>query len=305
MNSKYNDQDKTVICVVMLGLLGDVLMRTPVVRELKNLFPNSLIICIADPIGAEVLRLNKNVDLIWIVNRKRKNLVRYIKEKAKIIALVLLKKFDFFIDLYGGSFFRSIALFIRAEKMVFVTGLSIELLPKPQQIDRFAKLNFKNPYHLSNTCLQAISYTTNKVFNLSTRPDVDTRLVSIQLPRRQELYSRFSSREFCFISAGSGDLEKTMPRDILVDLLAWINRVHALRLAILCNPGQEFLQKEISDQLKTREVPHLCVEKLSIQELSLVLPLGRLFVVPDTGLFHLAVALDICTLGILHTLIQS
>ena len=49
------------ICVLMMGLLGDVLMRTPLIKELKNLYPNAKIIVIVVSIGKKVLQNNPDI----------------------------------------------------------------------------------------------------------------------------------------------------------------------------------------------------------------------------------------------------
>lgn len=60
------------ICFINVGLLGDVLMRTPVIRELRKLYPNAEITCIVDPIGREILSLNSDIDNLKIINRSKK-----------------------------------------------------------------------------------------------------------------------------------------------------------------------------------------------------------------------------------------
>ena len=65
------------ICVLMMGLLGDVLMRTPLIKELKNLYPNEKIIVIVDPIGKEVLQNNPDIYEIIVLNRSKKNIFRF------------------------------------------------------------------------------------------------------------------------------------------------------------------------------------------------------------------------------------
>ncbi len=46
------------IGILMYGLLGDVLMRTPVINEIRNRNPNSDIYIFVDPIGKEIIKYN-------------------------------------------------------------------------------------------------------------------------------------------------------------------------------------------------------------------------------------------------------
>ena len=69
---KLRNQRINNICIFMLGLLGDVLMRTPLIREFKKLYPNAKIIVIVDPIGKEVLQNNPDIYEIIVLNRSKK-----------------------------------------------------------------------------------------------------------------------------------------------------------------------------------------------------------------------------------------
>ena len=65
------------IGVILFGLLGDVLMRTAALRELRQLFPDALIYCYVDPIGAEVLGLSHDDRrVVEIVDRSKRGRLR-------------------------------------------------------------------------------------------------------------------------------------------------------------------------------------------------------------------------------------
>tara|TARA_B110000046_G_C12805566_1_gene319048 strand:+ start:396 stop:620 length:225 start_codon:yes stop_codon:yes gene_type:complete len=65
------------IGVIMWGLFGDVLLRTPVIRALKEIYPNSEIIAIVDPIGQEVLKYNNDINRI-ILFKRNSNILKKI-----------------------------------------------------------------------------------------------------------------------------------------------------------------------------------------------------------------------------------
>ena len=75
----------------MMGLLGDVLMRTPLIKELKNLYPNAKIIVIVDPIGKEVLQNNPDIYEIIVLNRSKKNIFKYLYGKIEIQIKMIMK----------------------------------------------------------------------------------------------------------------------------------------------------------------------------------------------------------------------
>lgn len=97
------------ICIIMLGLLGDVIMRTPIVREIKKIYPHSNITVIADPIGKEVLKNDPDIDEILVMNRKKKNYLKYLYSKIDIQMKIIIKSFDLMISLYGGNSGNNVA----------------------------------------------------------------------------------------------------------------------------------------------------------------------------------------------------
>ena len=55
----------------MLGLFGDVLLRTPIIRSIKQSYPNSRITVLVDPIGKDILANNPFIDNIIVIERKK------------------------------------------------------------------------------------------------------------------------------------------------------------------------------------------------------------------------------------------
>ncbi|MBA1432131.1 MAG: hypothetical protein FAF04_00710 [Epsilonproteobacteria bacterium] len=69
---KYKKEDlKNIekIGVLMFGLLGDVILRTPVLHALKEIYPNAKIVAFVDSIGKAVLENNSDVDEIIVFDR--------------------------------------------------------------------------------------------------------------------------------------------------------------------------------------------------------------------------------------------
>jgi ADP-heptose:LPS heptosyltransferase len=63
--------------------------------------------------------------------------------------------------------------------------------------------------------------------------------------------------------------------------------------AIVSNPSQEYLQERFVDEyMKNSDIPYIKLKPLSLGEVAAVIKLTRFIVTPDTGLMHLAMALD-------------
>lgn len=257
------------ICVIMLGLFGDVLARTPILQSLKERYPNSAITAIADPIGKEILENNPYVDEIFSINRKRDSLFNYILEKIKTQFKIIAKRFDLIIDLYNSSSSRT------------MTNLSFA----KRKIKNKANTDiykFKNKFHMTNYLYEMISDI--KFTNLNTMPQY--YLAENHTERERESKSSY------LISLGSGDLRKILSFDKTYKLIKYIYENYGLIPTIVQNPGQEFLQQDLIDSfLAPNNIPYIALNKKSVDELANLLKNTKFIIVPDTGLLHLSFAM--------------
>jgi ADP-heptose:LPS heptosyltransferase len=72
------------IAVLMYGLLGDTLIRTPLLRELRVLYCDAVIVAFADQAGKNALDLTNLTDEI-------KEYEEEVQEKEKLIVSILKK----------------------------------------------------------------------------------------------------------------------------------------------------------------------------------------------------------------------
>lgn len=100
---KINPENINTIGVIMFGLLGDVFMRTPLLKALKELYPNAKVFACVDPIGAVILENNPHCDELLVVNRSKKKRVQYYINKVTTLFKIRAQKPDLMIDLYNGG----------------------------------------------------------------------------------------------------------------------------------------------------------------------------------------------------------
>lgn len=291
-NKRLKDEKINKICVIMLGLMGDVLLRTPLVREIRKLYPSSEIVAIVDPVGQHVLQHNHTIDRLIVMNRNRNNKYQYFSNKVLVQFQLLQEHFDLVVDLYGGkSTFRMMRLSNAKFQVGFKDGkkwVNQKHLQKYSDID----LRFANPHHLTNKLFQLLSFFEHYHDELDTTPEVAYTEKAYQ---NMQYYCKESNIEnFFLVSLGSGGIEKILALSKTFNLIKKIYNEYHLVPAIVKNPGQEYLQEElIQAYLMPNNIPYFKLDVLNLDELVSMMQLSKFFIVPDTGLFHLAVGAKI------------
>jgi len=140
------------IVVIAFGLLGDVLMRTPFLRELRAVYPSAKITAIVDPIGRDVLLLSGLVDQMIVSRRSKKSKPRYFLNKFLLHWKIFVARADLVVDLYGGKSSRLLASFSGGKKKVLIHSGMIECEVFERQSE---KVRHTNCHHLSNVLIDS------------------------------------------------------------------------------------------------------------------------------------------------------
>ena len=274
-------------------------MRTPVLRELKKNWPQSIITCVVDPIGAEVLSISPDVDDFIIISRDKSNRLRYFWEKIKTQFNLWSRHHDLFIDLYGGASSRFHANATPSRKKIVIHSGKVSA----RGFSVCKDMPFLNPYHLSNQPLTAIFYI-NAGGNISvdTRPHIDPNIPALEVFEKKTVNNIINNSGYFFISMGSGDLKKIIDLNIISRLCAFAKNKWNVIPVVALNPGQEFIQKEICEYLNEQSIIYERLPYLSIPALANIIKNSRFVIVPDSGIYHLAIGLGVPILGIFtHT----
>jgi ADP-heptose:LPS heptosyltransferase len=286
------------IVVIAFGLLGDVLMRTPFLRELRAVYPSAKITAIVDPIGRDVLLMSGLVDEIIVSNRSKESALRYLLSKISLHWKMFVARADLVIDLYGGKSSRFLAAVSGCKKKVLIHSGIIECEGLDRQPE---KIQHTNPYHLSNVLLDGLSCFAMQPGPFSTRPFVvRPRLEDVRLD--SGLSEEISSIPSLLVSMGSGDPEKILSLEKVAEVLAHANAHLGYWPLLVCNPGQEELQDRLSLMLDQRRVSYFRLPLLGLREIAHIMTKVKFVMLPDTGLYHLAVGIGVPIFGLFtHT----
>jgi len=287
---KEDIHDVRSIGVIMFGLLGDVLIRTPVLRALKEIYPSTTITGIVDPIGEQILEHNSFIDNILVVDRKKeKNKLKQNLKKIQAILEIRKQKFDLIVNLYNAGSSRV---------MVQLSGAKYKL--------GFCNQKKKNIYNIINECendrlkdeqtlynymISIIEPLSDKKYDL--KPVFDLDVVSEEKMSRYLNKQEYQKDKIYLLNLGASKEDKILQNEKYFYIVKYIYEQYGYIPAIISNPGQEYLQETlINDFLQNSKVPYIKLPILKLVDIASLIELTKFIITPDTGLMHLAMALD-------------
>lgn len=145
----YDTGGKNIL-ILKLGAIGDVLMATPAIREIRRLYPSAKIFHLIGQWSSEIMSNNPNVDELIVIDEK-------IFWKKKIISVIKLllelrkKKIDIVFNMHWSEWMNLFALATGASERIGFTrsGSGIFLTKKipysegekgPHQIEQYLAL---------------------------------------------------------------------------------------------------------------------------------------------------------------------
>lgn len=283
------------IGIICWGLLGDVLMRTPVVHAIRQIFPDAKIIVIVDAIGEEIFRHNPDVDEIYLFDRKRKPKWKFITNKIFGMLKIRNYGFDLLIDLYSS---RTSAKLLSLSNAVHRIGFTHSHVSK-WAYNLTMKDEFKpaSTDHLSRTLLKVVTVFLHDVEKYSIRPIFSVRKGVEE--SMVEYIKKFGLKKSYVLNLGSGGTEKIIAMEKTFEQVKFLQESYGYAPLIVCNPGQEWLQKQfVNDFIIPEKILHGTLDMLALEEIAAVIKLSDFIVTPDTGLYHIAVAVGTPLFGL-------
>ena len=256
-------------------------MRSAALRELRNLFPGAVMHCYVDAVGAEALSLSHDpYRVVKVVNRSKRNRPLYLWRKALLHWNTRIESFDLFVDFYNGPSSRRLLLNSNSRRVLFIRDSKVISIPPSRAV---TTRTHSNTHHLSNLYFRMLGHLYGTTpCSPDVRPWVGPKTV-------RDHHTKFDHRHY-FVSLATGDPRKNPPLELMRQLAGWLHSERGLIPIIACNPGQENLQKDFEQYLLVAGIPFLSLEPLGLTNLLSIMESVRLSILPDTGLFHLAVA---------------
>ena len=290
---KYSPQEMKnihTIGIIMFGLLGDVILRTSVIRALKELYPAAKITVLVDPIGKAVLKHNRDVDEIRVFDRtKEKNKLKQNLKKVKSILRVRKEKFDLLVNLYNGGISRPMVFFSSAKyKLGFCKKENKYLYNVKNECDTN---RLRDEQILSSFMISIVEPLSKKKFSL--RPVFDLEETMTDKIKSYLKTFPYDFEKLYILNLASSKEDKILSFEKYFFIVKYIYEKYGYIPAVVCNPSQEYLQQQFIDEfLQMSDIPFIKLKTMRIEEIAALIKLCKFMVTPDTGLMHLAMAFD-------------
>ena len=279
------DSIRKILVIRQHDQLGDFLLSTPVLRALRENFPDATISLLIRSYQEPVARNNRNIDEILLFheigyNWRPKSLWKFIRQ--------LRSGFDLVIVLNTVSHSLTSDLLAWFTNAPYILGSGHLRFPGTM---RNFFYNLEAPYfedgkHQSAKNLEIVSY-----LNISTK---NLREEMTLLPEEQEWARRYLKKlKFTFdkpiigIHPGAGKIKNRWPVKSFAEAADVFGRKYGAQIAVFYGPNEKLLADALMKEMLT---PAKIISDLTLREFAAVVSQIDLFLGNDTGTTHVAAA---------------
>ena len=283
MASKDMQQEYSRILIVRTDRLGDVLLSTPVVRALRQRFPQSYISMLVSAYTKGVLEGNPDLDEIITFDKDVRD--KGFWAMLKFIGLLKKKKFDLAIVLHPTT---------RMHWLVFLAGIAKRL-----GYDR--KFGFLLTDRIAHTKQQGQKHESEYALDLVRYLGIFPQDKSLYMPIKQES-EKWVEDIFCQAQIKKSDkllvihpaascVSRIWPGERYAQVADWLVQKYNFKVVIVSAPNDALKAQMV---IKNMHSPVLDLSgKTSISQLASLLNRSQLFISTDSGPMHVACALGV------------
>ena len=259
------------ILIIQTAFIGDVILATPLIGNLKTQFPDAKIDFLVKNGNQSLLRNDPNLNEILVFDKKKK-----VASLLELLKKIRANKYDLVINLHR---------FASSGILTFLSGAK-------------QKLGFKkNPF--------SFAYTQSFPHEIGNgKHEVDRNLELIKhltssLNRQPKLYpskedfeaiKTYHTENYYCLAPASVWFTKQAPKEIWLKLIAKLSAENST-IYLLGGPDDKELCEEIKAKTKTEKVINLA-GKLSLMQSAALIKNAKRNFVNDSGPLHLASAMN-------------
>jgi len=281
------------ICLIFLGLKGDLLLRTPIIEAIKIKFPKIKITVVVDEGNQDIIENNPDIHSVLTVNRSKKKRLRHINNMLTHMLELRRNKFDVMINFYGGGSTSLIVLLANAKYRIAFTNQKRAkyanniLIPSPEIPDG-----------------HSIVYLSHLLRPLGIDPYGVRKGSSFYLSDTEKYYAdkkleQYSKDNIIAINlgAGAGAVNKCWPIPFFVELSKKIYSKYKIIPLVFTNPGTEYLTEDYLSSINDA-IPVIKMPLSSFRKDAAIMDKCKVVISGDTSLMHLSIALHKPTIAI-------
>ena len=277
------------ILLIRFRLIGDVLLSTPLIRNLKLHFPNASIDMAINAEAKAMLEHNPDIDQLFLYPRKEiknSSLLGKIRLETTYTKAILSNHYDLVINLTEGDRGALLALFSQAKirlgrqtKNRFLQYFKpftavIEKMPPMHTVEQ--GLEFLNLLNLSSFEKKLYLYNSN-----AANKKIETILTKENIG------------EFIIVHPVSLRMYKCWDDEKFAHIIDYIGLTLKKQVILTASPDPQELEKMNAILSYCKSRPFNLSGLLSLDELTALIRKASLFVGVDTAPMHMAAALDI------------
>lgn len=275
------------ILLVQTAFIGDVILITPLIRAIKDLYPDSLLDVMVIPQTAGILENNSNINELVIFDKRKNKFISFMNT----LKVIKKKKYDIAFSPHSSM----------------TTALLMYLAKIPVRVgfDRWqAKylLTHKVPHpegkHKTEKNLHLLSLFSDKIFSIETELFPSEKMsekASVLLSDLKE-----NSRKLIAVAPGSVWFTKKWPQEYYKNLVKKLSE-KGYGIIFIGSIGERNICKEI----KPKKYSINLAGELSLLESAAVIAKCDLMICNDSGALHLANAVKTVVIAFFGPTVKS
>ena len=286
INEKINK-----ICLIFLGLKGDLLLRMPIIDSIKEKHPHALISVLVDTHNLDIVENHPFIDKIITLNRSKESRYQYIKNNLNAVSELRKNKFDVIINFYCGG---SSNFIVRAANPKYRIGFS------HTSASRFANNVLIDAPHLPTD--HWILYLSHLLTPLGISPESVRKGSSFFVNNDGKKFadktlSKFKNKKIVALNLGTGVENKCWPVESYIELSIKLHELYGIIPVVFTNPGMEYLTEDFI-KLINNKIPVIHIPLTTINNVAAIMERCYAIITGDTSLMHLSFALKKPTISI-------
>ncbi len=294
-NSEINLAELKDILIIHIGKIGDTVLLTPFLRELRHNAPNARITICTNPLAHELLSHSPYINRVLIFDNResitnvllppfRSVLFSYKNFRKYRYDLAIVPRWD--LDITNSSFlaYLSSAQF----RIGYSEKVTIEKSYYNKGYDRFYTHNLRENFkqHSVKQFLNIISHIGGKIHNES--------LELWSSPTDDKNYKKICSdikSPIVVFCPGADEAKRRWPVKNYIEIGDWLTKHYDCKVAIIGGQKETVLGEAIKSALKDCAINY--INKLKLDQLGSFLRNCCLYIGNDTGAMHIAAAAGI------------
>jgi len=276
------------ILIIKFRNIGDVLLSTPLIENLKYHYPDAKIDFALNAGCQDMISFNPDIRNIFIYDRnriKQKHLIERVKDEIEYVNNIISNKYDLVINLTEGDRGAIIALLSKANKKLG--------FPARKGILKYLNIydiigDDQKPIHTIEKDLQFIPLLGKE--NLHKR--VSIYWGASEKEKIDDLLNKYSIEEFIHIHPVSRWMFKCWEDDRMAKVIDHLQKVKKMKVIITAAPDAKELERVKKITTLCQAAPIDFSGKLTLKEMAYLSSKAKLFFGTDTAPMHIAAAVD-------------